>query len=206
MELPEFKEFNKIARWSRDIVITEKIDGTNGQILVTEDGWVIAGSRSRWLTGLGKDDNYGFNAWCQENKEELLKLGVGSHFGEWWGSGVNRAYGYFKGERFFSLFNVAKWSDDTIRPKCCLVVPTLYTGANTQNAIESAVKDLRDNGSKVANFDRPEGIVIYHSHSNTLFKKTLEKDELPKSFWKDNASPLQSVTSESKTVKEKEDL
>lgn len=30
----QFVEFPKMARWSRDIVITEKIDGTNGQIVV----------------------------------------------------------------------------------------------------------------------------------------------------------------------------
>lgn len=35
---PKFQEFPKIARLSRDIVITEKIDGTNAQVLVSDDG------------------------------------------------------------------------------------------------------------------------------------------------------------------------
>ena len=34
----EFLEFPKMARLSREIIITEKIDGTNAQILITEDG------------------------------------------------------------------------------------------------------------------------------------------------------------------------
>lgn len=33
----EFQEFPKMARLSRDIIITEKIDGTNAQLLITED-------------------------------------------------------------------------------------------------------------------------------------------------------------------------
>lgn len=41
----EFQEFPKMARLSRDIIITEKIDGTNAQLLITEDGDLIVGSR-----------------------------------------------------------------------------------------------------------------------------------------------------------------
>ena len=34
----EFMEFPKIASLSRECIITEKIDGTNGQIFIDEDG------------------------------------------------------------------------------------------------------------------------------------------------------------------------
>ena len=34
----EFIKFEKIARLNREIIITEKIDGTNAQICITEDG------------------------------------------------------------------------------------------------------------------------------------------------------------------------
>ena len=54
----EFREFPKIARLSREVIISEKIDGTNAQILITEDGQVLTGSRNRWITP--QDDNYGF--------------------------------------------------------------------------------------------------------------------------------------------------
>ena len=79
----EFKEFPKIARLSREIIVTEKIDGTNAQILITEDGQILTGSRTRWITP--QDDNFGFAKWVEENKAEILKLGQGQHFGEWWG-------------------------------------------------------------------------------------------------------------------------
>ena len=71
----EFTEFPKMARLSREIIVTEKLDGTNAQVLITEDGQILAGSRTRWITP--QDDNFGFAAWVEANKEELLKLGVG---------------------------------------------------------------------------------------------------------------------------------
>ena len=37
----EFREFPKIARLSREVIISEKIDGTNAQILITEDGQIL---------------------------------------------------------------------------------------------------------------------------------------------------------------------
>ena len=46
----EFQEFPKIARLSREAIITEKIDGTNGCVCITEDGQMLVGSRTRWIT------------------------------------------------------------------------------------------------------------------------------------------------------------
>jgi hypothetical protein len=105
-----FTGFPKIARLSREIVVTEKIDGTNGQINIQTisfeeertDPTVLllkevagatlalrAGSKSRFLTR--KTDNFGFCKWAEENAEELFAgLGEGQHFGEWWGSGIQR--------------------------------------------------------------------------------------------------------------------
>src|SRR5687768_207065 len=87
---PPFQPFPKIARFSREIVITEKIDGTNAQVFIDESGNVIAGSRSRWITP--QDDNFGFAKWVAENRIDLLGLGPGRHYGEWWGLGVQRGY------------------------------------------------------------------------------------------------------------------
>src|SRR3990167_7674265 len=120
----KFEEFPKLPRLSREIIITEKIDGTNAQLLITESGEMLIGSRTRWITA--QDDNRGFARWVEGNKQELLKLGAGRHFGEWWGSGIQRGYGLQKGEKRFSLFNVARWADDrdrekypVDRPTCC---------------------------------------------------------------------------------------
>ena len=176
----EFKEFNKIARLSRDCIITEKIDGTNAQICITEDGQFLTGSRTRWITP--DDDNYGFSRWANENKEELMKLGVGQHFGEWWGSEIQRNYGLK--EKRFSLFNVSRWGDESIRPKCCYVVPTLYKGVFDTFVIDGLLRTMKDQGSiAVKGFMKPEGVVVFLTASYTLFKKTIEKDEEPKSLY-----------------------
>jgi hypothetical protein len=174
----EFVEFNKIARLSRNCVVTEKIDGTNASITITDTGEFLVGSRTRWITP--EDDNYGFARWAHVNKEELLKLGPGQHFGEWWGLGIQRNYGVK--EKRFSLFNTARWSDDAIRPACCSVVPVLYSGLFDPVMINETIGTLRDLGSAAApGFMKPEGIVIWHEAARIFFKKTIEKDEVPKS-------------------------
>jgi hypothetical protein len=175
----EFKAFPKMARWSRDIIITEKIDGTNASIYIGEDGEFFTGSKNRWITP--EDDNYYFSRWAHDHKEDLLKLGVGHHFGEWWGPGIQRGYGLK--EKCFSLFNVHRWSDSTLRPECCSIVPTIYSGANYAGAIEDALESLKVSGSLASpGFMRPEGVVLYHVASGIGFKKTIEKDEVPKSI------------------------
>lgn len=194
-----FQKFPKMARLSRECIISEKIDGTNACILITEDGQILTGSRTRWITPA--DDNFGFASWCAEHREELMTLGVGRHFGEWWGSGIQRGYGLPKGEKRLSIFNVSRWclhgttperivtADPRIEkyqdvlPPCVGLVPVLYRGLFTTDACESAIADLRANGSKAApGFAKPEGIVCFHVAANACFKKTLEKDEVPKSF------------------------
>ena len=179
----EFKEFPKMARLSRNVIITEKIDGTNACILITPEGEFLTGSRTRWITP--QDDNFGFSRWAHENKQELLKLGEGLHFGEWWGSGIQRGYGLPKGEKRFSLFNTSRWSDDTLRPKCCHVVPVLYEGMFSTVEADIKIRLLKELGSLASpGFMKPEGIVIFHTAGNLGFKKTIEKDDTPKSLVK----------------------
>lgn len=173
----QFEEFPKMARLSREIIITEKLDGTNAQICIGENGEFFVGSRTRWITP--ENDNFGFARWAYEHKDELMLLGAGRHFGEWWGQGIQRKYGMV--EKRFSLFNVSRWGDE--RPDCCAVVPTLYKGIFSQNAIDCALEDLRLNGSKASpGFMKPEGVVVYHCAAGMGFKKTIEKDEVPKSM------------------------
>ena len=180
---PEFETFNKIARLSREITVTEKIDGTNAQLLITEDGRMYAGSRNRWIMtpdeGV-KNDNYGFGKWALDHYYELVKgLGIGRHYGEWWGQGIQRKYGLR--ENRFSLFNTHVWSDTAVRPACCHVVPVLYKGLFDQIIIQDCLNNLREQGSMAAiGFMKPEGIVIYHEAARVYFKKTIEGDEKPK--------------------------
>jgi len=175
----EFAGFPKMARLSRECIITEKIDGTNAQVFISDNGDLFAGSRNRWITP--ESDNYGFARWVQDNREELLKLGSGRHFGEWWGNGVQR--GYRVSEKRFSLFNVNRWGTEENFPLCCHLVPVLYRGIFTTEACEQAINWLRENGSAASpGFYNPEGIVCFHVAGNIGFKKTLEKDESPKTL------------------------
>lgn len=185
--MTEFAPFPKIGRLSREAIVTEKIDGTNAQVMVGEDGSFRVGSRTRWITV--QDDNYGFAAWAHANEEELRQLGPGRHFGEWWGRGVQRNYSLT--ERRFSLFNVSRWAgsseelaaDDkrTRVPACCHVVPVILRDEFDRGVAGRALKMLAANGSYAApGFMSPEGVVIFHTQSGALFKKTFEKDDAGK--------------------------
>ena len=177
----EFIEYPKMARLSRDCIITEKIDGTNGVIFIGLDGEFMVGSRTRWLT-TETGDNHGFKMWALENKNELMKLGCGYHYGEWWGSGIQRGYGLKNGEKRFSLFRVDLWNDENIRPKCCSVVPTIFKGLFSSGNVENAIQALVKIGSYASpGYMKPEGVVIYHTARGYMFKKTIENDEMPKS-------------------------
>lgn len=172
-----FEAFPKIPRLNREVVVTEKIDGTNALIYIAEDDQIYAGSRSKWITP--SDDNFGFARWVEANKEDLRKLGYGIHRGEWWGAGIQRKYGLT--EKRFSLFNTHLWSDSSVRPACCGVVPMLTAGPDIREAVEAALSMLRTGGSRAApGFMKPEGIVAYHTAAQTYFKVTLENDESPK--------------------------
>lgn len=175
--MSEFVPFGKIPRLSRDVIVTEKLDGTNAQVVIGEDGSVRAGSRTRWITP--ESDNYGFAGWVARHADELREgLGVGQHFGEWWGAGIQRRYGLT--EKRFSLFNVGRWATETV-PACCSVVPVLYEGPFCTVSIEQVVAALAKHGSVAApGFMDPEGVIVFHTASRTLFKKTCKKDEAPK--------------------------
>jgi len=192
----EFKGFPKMARLSREIIVTEKIDGTNAQVFITDDGDVMAGSRTRWI--YPGDDNFGFAAWVQEHRDELLTLGPGQHFGEWWGRGIQRGYGV--PDKRFSLFNVMRWAlhgtepqtfptgdprvtrTQDVLPLCCGLVPLLFRGLFDMEHVDFTIGQLMTGGSRAApGFMKPEGVVVYHTAAGVAFKKTLDNDGRPKS-------------------------
>lgn len=186
--MSEFEAFRKIGRLSREIVVTEKIDGTNGIVRIGEDGSFEVGSRTQWITP--ERDNHGFAGWAYFHKDELIAgLGVGTHFGEWWGQGIQRKYGLT--EKRWSLFNVGRWADwrwpecplepkQQRAPVCCHVVPVITVGVGLE-CVPKAVEMLRASGSIAApGFHNPEGVVAFHTAARTLFKVTLERDSEPK--------------------------
>ena len=195
----EFVKWGKIARLHREWEITEKVDGTNGVLWWTEwhedidfkqaltsvivgndpPRYLFAGSRNRWLTKDG--DNYGFARWAWENAYDLTVLGLGRHFGEWFGSGIQRRYGLDR--KVFALFDT-RWSDsiDDLPPGVD-VVPVLGTidGGYLNTAIQLALDELRLNGSFIVpGFMDPEGIVVRHKQEGSRFKVLLVGDDAPK--------------------------
>jgi hypothetical protein len=180
--LTEFVPFPKLARLSRECVITEKLNGRNTALIVTDDFELLTASRTGFVTS--EHDNYGFAGWAQKNREALIKaLGPGRHFGEWWGAGVPESKRYRMKEKRFSLFNTTRWGsvefpkDGITGVSLLYTTPVLYQGMFTTEAVEHALADLATNGSRAApGCMDPEGVVIFHVASNTMFKKTLKGD------------------------------
>ena len=215
----EFEEFPKVPRLFRDVIITEKIDGTNAAVVIEEhlglgkwatgervgeqlyggphqtwrgitvvdaDGnHFMVGAQSRKRLVTPDVDNFGFAKWVFDNAADLVHiLGPGRHFGEWWGSGIQRKYGLTGDDKRFSLFNVNRYAEQmyaqAILPELD-VVPVLYDGPFEEEIIRDTVDVLRERGSAVApGFMKPEGIVVYHTAAGHPFKVTLENDETPK--------------------------
>ena len=117
------------------------------------------------------------------------------------GSGIQRGYGLVKGEKRFSLFNTTRWAlygtepkrinmaDPRIEkfqdvlPEGLLLVPELWRGEFDTQKINEVLEDLKTNGSYASpGFMRPEGVVVFHTAGNVGFKKTIEKDNIPKSL------------------------
>ena len=177
--------------------MTEKLDGTNAaiQIIPTVEGdtdplatavavdnagnhfLVVAQSRKRII--VPGADNAGFASWVHMYAPALVSdLGPGTHYGEWYGQGIQRNYGLK--EKRLALFNTAKWGGADFSTPQLGTVPVLYQGPNDEYGIDTAFELLWDQGSYVSDPDwegDPEGIVIYHSAANQVFKKTYVGDE-----------------------------
>ena len=200
-----FQPYAKTPRLYRDIVITEKIDGTNGAVVILPESAGIEPWNPESIITEGSDgnvytvkaqsrnrfcypgaDNAGFGQWVWDNAQALIDtLGPGIHFGEWWGKGIQRGYGMT--EKRFSLFNTHRW--DTVKVSGVpglAVVPVLYVGPFTDDAILNAKFRLMMLGSEAAHRAgvsekvAAEGIIVFHSASNTPFKVLIENDNLPK--------------------------
>jgi hypothetical protein len=221
LKASDYPKFRPIPRLHRKIVITEKVNGSNGLVEVTEidldtldgplDGigavihtvegptyLVRAGSRNRWLSP--DNDNFGFAKWVWESARELSNLGVGKHYGEWFGKGIQSGYGL--DEKRFALFNVNRWynpRDPEVTPAyleqfpkaqpipelaTLTVVPviSIIDGKYTNIAVDEALHTLESEGSFIApGFKDPEGIVVWHDAAGAYFKATIKNDEAPKS-------------------------
>ncbi len=193
MEIPEFKEFPKIPRLSRECCVNLKIDGTNAQIYIDDYGVIWVGSRNKWITP--QDDNYGFARWVEGNKTEVLKLGPGQHFMEWAGSGIQRGYG-LKEKRAY-LFNNLRWiyseekrtdKKQMVAPTCFRIAPMLSRGIFTTDLVEKTLSELIKNGEQTEfpgwEGEKHEGVIVWHIAGQLAFKKTIKNDSEPKGLVK----------------------
>lgn len=205
-----FEKWPSIPRLSKErMTITEKIDGTNACVVIRpapygvgdqersktsivigiaqEDSYLgyelyefAAQSRGRFITP--ENDNYGFAKWAYQNAEDLIKiLGYGSHYGEWWGHGVQRGYN-MPGKRF-SLFNAVRWSEvmSHLLPRTpveeLFTVPLLYTGPVDWGKPNEMLNVLSTGSYAAPTFKNPEGIVVYLREANASYKILLENDD-----------------------------
>lgn len=210
----QFEKWPGIPRLSKEkMIITEKLDGTNACIVMqpaphgvgdqelTDSGIVLgmpnenapfgvelvefaAQSRSRFITP--KDDNYGFAKWAYQNAEKLYAiLGYGKHYGEWWGSGIQRNYGL--PEKRFSLFNAPRWNEQisylfATTPVAELrTVPMLYNGPADWSQVELWREKLAQGSVAAPNFKgKAEGMVVYLRELNASYKVLIENDDIHK--------------------------
>lgn len=201
-----FEKWASIPRLSKErMTITEKLDGTNAAIVIRSAPYGVgadeyssqsmvlnvddvlyefaAQSRSRFITP--KNDNFGFATWAYKNAEELVRtLGIGSHYGEWWGNGIQRGYGLT--EKRFSLFNAPRWQDaisylfPTTPVKELRTVPLLYTGPFDLDALAKAKETIAQGSLASPTFKKAEGLVMYLREVNASYKILLENDDLHK--------------------------
>lgn len=225
----EFEAWPKIARLGNETVqVTEKIDGTNAAVIVLpyhmdhepliQDGYaqVLATivddvaaeaftfatqSRKRFIKPGKNTDNAGFAGWAWENAAKLVEtLGLGKHFGEWYGSGIQHGYGLK--EKRFALFNASRWADlaeldvEERAISNLEVVPVLYdgpavsnldpptgefTGFTGTNPVKQSIEYLRREGSRaVPGYMSPEGVIAYYRLARVSYKAFLHNNTTPK--------------------------
>lgn len=173
----EFKSFEKISRFTGiTMTITQKIHGTNAQIRIYElDGVIKCQASSRTRDIFPGDDNFGFARYVSENEAEIIeKLGLGTHYGEWAGPGINSGEGLK--EKTFVIFNHYRFPGERPLPPQMAIVPVLYNGPYDERIVAEALFNLKLNGSKLSpGFMRPEGIVI--EIGGKRYKKVFEAEE-----------------------------
>lgn len=191
----KFVEWPATPRFFRDVVITEKIDGINAAIHIKEVDkpdwdqtdytiiranlkWYYVAAQTRTHLITRKKDTAGLAFWVDYNAFELFKiLGPGTHFGEWWGAGIGRGYGCTGNT--FSLFNTARWKDVSsyLRFGHLTSVPVLYEGHMHPQLVSASLEALQLYGSAAApGYRKPEGVCLFHTASNQIFKATIEND------------------------------
>jgi len=172
----EFVKWRSIKRPEKNtIIITEKMDGTNGCIII-KDG-IIIGVQSRTKLLSIDDDNYGFFAWCAEHAAHIIDvLGDGRHYGEFCGPGINKNR-HDLGQRAFFIFNTFVYP--TI-PESAYIkkIDLIYTGKYSDLEIRKASFYINLRGMRFGYC--PEGFVVFYEAFGGYIKHITRSTDMRK--------------------------
>jgi len=86
-------------------------------------------------------------------------------------------------EKRFSLFNSGRWhANDLLGVQQLHVVPVLYAGEFTSDQVDHAMHELNGYSVAAPGYEKPEGIIVFHSQIKEMFKVTFEHDDTGKNF------------------------
>lgn len=101
-------EFDKVPLPVVDYVGTVKLHGSNASVRFTPDGEIVAQSRTRALS-VG-DDNFGFAAFVEKNKDVFKVMAPNSgdftFYGEWCGGSIQPKVALEQLEKHFVIFSM----------------------------------------------------------------------------------------------------
>lgn len=195
VEVPTPEKFEKFEPWPKtlhvdkvmgNVIVTEKIDGTNACIVFQDDGYMFTQSRNRIITP--DQDNQGFAKWAYRNQKNLFYIfGPGRHYGEWWGKKIGRTYNMQ--HNVFSVFNNGRFyrtdgnDMDSMSTRAqegplfdqVSAVPLIYTGVYGSEQMVEKVFEFETGKSKAAaefgvEFYDPEGVCYYFRNFDRVAK------------------------------------
>lgn len=167
----EFIPWPKISRPKNNLItITEKMDGTNACIVIQDGEIKAVQSRNRFIQP--GNDNAGFAHYVETNKEILLGLGDGYHFGEWVGPGIQKNPHKLTEKTFF-IFNTFR-PEETL-PEGIKAVKVLYEGPYSDLEINKAYTELKIRAEQEEYI--PEGIIVYFHMTKSRIKYTYNNQD-----------------------------
>lgn len=153
-----------------EVVVTEKVHGTNVRI-ANVDGQYVLGGRNMIFTAENAKQSMGFYDWWQSRGGPFPPPG---HvlYGEWYGKGIMKGVNYGPDKRFiaFDIFDIATqayWSRETFQTHCMMLdipgVPALYAGKPDIDVFKALIERDSVLAREIGIIDTPnlmEGIVI----------------------------------------------
>ncbi len=167
------KPFPKIPRIENvTFEVTEKLDGTNGVVQVTDSLEVLVGSRNRWLDK--HNDNHGFFNWVMEREDIFKGFGQGIYRGEFIGKGIQRTYGLL--DKHFYLFDLSLEEKTSWAPDGSNIHIVPYLGWISLFEIEDIINYTGEHlTSEINRIYKSEGVMLYSRELDRYIKVIWDK-------------------------------